>query len=364
MPPLVSIVTPVHQGADTLSECLDSILSQTYQNWECAIVDNCSTDGSTEIARRYARGDSRMRVCRSDTFRRAIANHNFALKQISPDSKYCKVVFADDRIFPQSIEKMVALAEAHPSVGLVGGYWLEGKRLMGTGLPRTTDFVSGRDICRSHFLDRVHVFGSANAVLYRADLVRKYESFYNEANIHADTEVCFELLKHCDFGFVHDVLSFSRVRRGSLSTISADLNTESPGTLHILLTHGRDYLTDAEYALRLDRHLTDYYEFLGKSLFFRRRDKRFWEYHMRQFERVGFSRSRLLQAMVTQAWRAALNPRYSVERLLARRHPHDTDTELSPAGECHPLASEDRAPRARQIRSNESHAPLRAAREG
>jgi len=351
MPPLVSIVTPVHQGADTLSECLDSILSQTYQNWECAIVDNCSTDGSTEIARRYAREDSRLRVCRSETFRRAIANHNFALKQISPDSKYCKVVFADDRIFPESIEKMVAVAEAHPSVGLVGGYWLEGERLMGTRLPRTSDCVSGRDICRSHFLDRVYVFGSANAVLYRADLVRRHEPFYNQANIHADTEVCFELLKHCDFGFVHDVLSFSRVRRGSLSTISADLNTELPGTLHILLTHGRDYLTDAEYRIRLDRHLTDYYEFLGKSLFCRR-DKRFWEYHMCQLDRVGFSRSRLLKAIVTQMGRAGLNPKQSLEKLLARRNSHETDAPSSPVGDRHPLTNDDRPPWERQIRSN------------
>ena len=69
------------------------------------------------------------------------------------------------------------------------------------------------------------MFGSALAVLYRAGLVRGSDPFYNEANIHADTEVCFKLRRTSDFGFVHQILTFTRVRSESLSTISADLHT-------------------------------------------------------------------------------------------------------------------------------------------
>src|SRR6185369_12742705 len=114
--PFVSIVTPVYNGAEYLSECIESILGQTYQNWEYTIVDNCSTDGSSEIACRYAAGDSRIRVHKNQQFLQAIPNHNAALRQISPASKYCKMVFADDWIFPECLEKMVAIAEDHPSV--------------------------------------------------------------------------------------------------------------------------------------------------------------------------------------------------------------------------------------------------------
>src|SRR5262245_33791133 len=125
--PLVSVVTPVYNAAEYLQECIESVRAQTYQNWDYTIVDNCSTDGSAAIARRYAAMDSRIRVCRNAHFLPAIPNHNAALREISTASKYCKVVFGDDWLFPECLQRMVVVAEAHPSVGIVGAYCLEGE---------------------------------------------------------------------------------------------------------------------------------------------------------------------------------------------------------------------------------------------
>src|SRR5262245_34009099 len=186
--PLVSIVTPVYNEAEYLAECVESVLAQTYQNWDYTIVDNCSTDGSVDIARRYAAQDQRIRILENQRFLRAIPNFNGALRQIAPASKYCKVVLGDDWIFPECLERMVAVAEAHPSVGIVGAYALEGGQVRWTGLPYPSTLVCGREICRKHFLDKLYVFGSQTSVLYRADLVRSHDPFYTEANIHADTE--------------------------------------------------------------------------------------------------------------------------------------------------------------------------------
>src|SRR5271167_143509 len=238
--PLVSIVTPVYNEAGHLAECIESVLAQTYQKWDFTIIDNCSTDGSLEVARRYAEKDPRIRIHENQRFLPVIPNHNVALRQISPDSKYCKVVLGDDWIFPDCLEQMVAVAEAHPSVGIVGAYALEGQRVAWTGLPYPSSLVSGLEICRRHLLEGLYVFGSANAVLYRADLVRNRDPFYNETNIHADTEACFALLKTSDFGFVHQILTFTRVRSESLSTVSADLHTYFAGMLQLLLAHGPD----------------------------------------------------------------------------------------------------------------------------
>ena len=74
--PFVSIVTPVHNEAEYLSQCIESILAQTYQNWDYTIVDNCSSDGSLEIANRYAAKDPRIRVVKNPELLRAIPNHN------------------------------------------------------------------------------------------------------------------------------------------------------------------------------------------------------------------------------------------------------------------------------------------------
>jgi glycosyltransferase involved in cell wall biosynthesis len=113
--PLVSVVTPVYNGEDFLTECIESVLRQTYGNYEYIIVNNCSTDRSLEIALNYAKKDGRIRVESNRQFLGVIANHNTAFRLICSDSKYCKVVSADDWLFPECLTRMVGVAEANPS---------------------------------------------------------------------------------------------------------------------------------------------------------------------------------------------------------------------------------------------------------
>ena len=317
--PLVSIVTPVYNGAEYLPECIESVLAQTYQNWDYTIVNNCSTDESMDIARRYAARDSRIRIHDNREFLSVIPNHNGALRQISPASKYCKMLFADDWIFPECIERMVSVAEQYPSVGIVGAYVLQGTEVICTGLPYATKMEKGREICRQHFLNRLHVFGSANAVLYRADSVRSMDPFYNEANIHADTEVCFTLLRSSDFGFVHQVLTFTRVRSESLSTISADLHTYFAGMLQLLLGHGADYLSQGELQGLIQRHMSEYYKFLGKSMLLG--DSDILSYHKRKLVEAGvsFSWPRVVKGALATISGHVLNPKSTAEKLLKTR---------------------------------------------
>lgn len=58
---LVSIITPCYNASSTISQTIDSVLKQTYGNWEMLIIDDCSTDGSKEIIDEYARRDKRIR---------------------------------------------------------------------------------------------------------------------------------------------------------------------------------------------------------------------------------------------------------------------------------------------------------------
>jgi glycosyltransferase involved in cell wall biosynthesis len=340
-PPRVSIVTPLYNNAEHLCECIESILAQTYHNWDCTIVNNCSTDGSAEIAHRYAAKDSRIRVHDHSQFLSALANHNASLRLSSPTCKYCKIVFADDWIFPECLERMVALAEDHPSVGIVGAYTLEGRRVTCTGLPYHSKVFSGYEVCRQHLLNRVWVFGSANSLLYRADLVRKRDPFYDETNVHADDDVCFALLKSCDFGFVHQVLTFTRVRQGSLNAKSSEMRTFYAGSLHTLVTHGPDYLSDEELKMRLEQHLSDYYRFLGRSLLLGR-GRRFWDYHKSKMLEAGagFSRARLMRGLLATLLDLALNPKSTIEKLSAGSNSSLAERARKPASP--PAAISDR----------------------
>ena len=189
--PLVSVVTPVHNGEAYLGECIESVLAQTYQNWDYTIVDNCSTDRSREVALRYAEKDCRIRVVTTDRLLDVMKSQNTAFRQLSPEAEYCKMLHADDWMFSNCLEQMVALGEDHPSVGVIGSYRLDGVWVELDGLPFPSTVVPGQRLCRSMLGGGPRVFGSPSALLYRARYVRQRPEFFDEADFHADVAACF-----------------------------------------------------------------------------------------------------------------------------------------------------------------------------
>lgn len=319
--PLVSIVTPVYNGEAYLAECIESVLAQTYQRWEYIIVNNCSTDGTLKVAERFAALDGRIRVYTNPQLLDIIANHNRAFRLISADSKYCKVVSADDWLFPECIVRMVKLAEANSSVGVVGSYQLSGSgtnwenwRVRWTQIPFQMSVVPGREACRLRLLGGPYVFGTPSSCLYRSDLVRKWEAFYPNATAEGDTSGCFRCLLESDLGFVHQVLCYERVHEAAISAECRRLNTYVSSWLGDLVDYGPACLTDAEFAARLKIILAFYYRFLAKSAF-RRKDEKFWEYHRKRLAECGYSlsRLRLIGAVCEEVADVVLNPKLTIE---------------------------------------------------
>jgi len=319
--PRVSIVTPVYNGGPYLRECLESVLRQTYDNWDYTLVNNCSTDDTQLIAEEYARRDGRIRIHNNTCHVRVVANHNIAIRAISPDSKYCKVLFADDWLFENCLSAMVQLAEAHPTVGIVGAYGLCGTRVAWHGLPFPTPIVPGHSIARAHLLGELSVFGSPTSTMLRSDLVRARDPFYNESNLHADREACFETLRHWDFGFVHEVLTFTRMDNESLRRMAGRLNMHLVGFIDDVLKFGKIYLSDTEYEKRLEDLWDEYYTFLARSLF-EKRVTGFWSFHRRKLCDMGhpLHRLRLLKAVVARVFNAVLNPKRTLEIIWKRLH--------------------------------------------
>jgi glycosyltransferase involved in cell wall biosynthesis len=321
--PLVSVVTPVYNGEPYLAECIESVLAQTYSNWEYTIVDNCSSDATLALAHKYARVDKRITVHENDIFLDVIGNHNNAFRLISPNSKYCKVVSADDWLFPECLTRMIALAETHPSVGIVGSYQLSGGgdnwHLRTDGLPYYSTVLSGREICRLHFLSDISVFGNPTSSLYRSDLIRSTECFYPNSSAEADVSACFKYLKNADFGFVHQVLSYERVHNDRITTTSTALNAYLGSMLSDLLTYGSFYLTSDELAECKETLITKYYRFLaiGAVNF---QGRKFWRYHKKRLQDIGLPLSgvRLAEMIGLKLADLLFNPKQTVERMLRR----------------------------------------------
>ncbi|UCG57947.1 MAG: glycosyltransferase family 2 protein [Phycisphaerales bacterium] len=112
--PSVSIGMPVFNGANYITEALDSLLAQTYTDFEIIISDNASTDGTEEICRAYARKDRRIRYLRNKTNLGAVKNYNrvFALSS----GEYFKWAAHDDMCAPEYLERCVDVLSQHPSV--------------------------------------------------------------------------------------------------------------------------------------------------------------------------------------------------------------------------------------------------------
>ena len=284
--PLVSVITPVYNGEEFLHECIESVLAQTYVNWDYTIVDNCSKDRTIEIARAYAAKDPRIRLLENTEFLPIIQNHNRAIRQISPQSKYCKVVQADDWLFPDCLMRMVALAESSPSIGLVGAYGLDGVRVIWVGLPHPIRVLPGMEACRRRLLGGPWVFGTPTSTLIRAEFVRKWKNFYDEANLHADTTVCFRVLQESDFGFINQILTFSRTRPESNNVFATRMNSFPLAWLTDLIEYGPRCLSDTEYRGRLQAQLDEYYEFLAESAL-QLRERKFWDFHKDRLRSLG-----------------------------------------------------------------------------
>lgn len=322
---LVSIVTPVYNGGTYLAECIESVLKQTYGNWEYIIVNNCSTDDTLKVGERYARMDKRVRVHNNETFLAIIANHNKAFQLISADSTYCKVVSADDWILPECLERMVALADANPSVGIVGSYQLSGGAhkwyLRTYGLPYHSKVVSGREICRAQFLAGMDVFGNPTSNLYRSSLVRATDCFYPNSSAEADLSACFKHLKSADFGFVHQVLSCERIHEVRQTSISQGLNAYLSSKIGDLLAYGPFYLTGDELEGCVNDLLDKYYTYLATSAL-HLRGREFWRYHESRLKELGYplSRLRLSKAVSLKVIDSLLNPKRTIEEVLKRAH--------------------------------------------
>ena len=327
--PLVSIVTPFYNTRQYLSECIESVLAQTYHNFEYLLVNNCSTDGSADIARQYADRDPRVRLIHADTFRNQTQNYNYALTHISDKSAYCKIVQADDWILPQCIGLMVSVAQRRDSIGLVSGYNLLGSnvtaRVANTGLPYRADgWFAGSDVCRMQILEGHHFFGSPTSVMFHSDVVRSRTPFYQEL-MFEDTAACLEILKDWDFGFVFQVIAYQRTENESFMSRIRRLDPYMMlEKMEVVSIGARPHLNDDEYRAAVADRKGRYFRFLARNAILGR-DGDFWDYHKQGLARLGIqvSRRTLCRYVIWQLVDKLLNPKRTVEQLIAQRKRKD-----------------------------------------
>jgi glycosyltransferase involved in cell wall biosynthesis len=117
MNPLVSIGIPAYNGAQFLRECLDSILAQTFEDFEVNLIDDCSTDETVAIASAYCKRDPRITVHLNPVRLGLVGNFNRCVALAR--GKYVCIFGQDDVMLPENIGLKLELLENNPAVGFV-----------------------------------------------------------------------------------------------------------------------------------------------------------------------------------------------------------------------------------------------------
>lgn len=111
----VSVCMPVYNGENYIAESIQSVLDQTYQNFELIISDNCSTDKTSEIVKSF--DDSRIKYLRNSENIGLVANFNQVIGLAI--GKYICIWAHDDVMFPDNLSSKVAILDKHENVGFI-----------------------------------------------------------------------------------------------------------------------------------------------------------------------------------------------------------------------------------------------------
>lgn len=262
----VSIVTPAYNAGKFLQQCIESALAQRHTAFEHVIVDNASTDDTRAIAESYARRDSRVRVISHPHTLPFVDNWNSVLEAISASSLYCQTLHADDWLYPNCLERMVALGERNPSAGVFGSLRLRGEDVQCGGLPRDRELFSGSEIARMFLRGEAFAMAPTSGMI-RADLVRARRPFYPARYLHADLAAYFAILADTDYGFCHEVLAFSRPHDGSITrTVAERRKTLIREWPMMMAEYGLKYFSRDEYDLLIRRHYRRHHRVLVRAM--------------------------------------------------------------------------------------------------
>ncbi|MGH3834148.1 MAG: glycosyltransferase family 2 protein [Pseudonocardiaceae bacterium] len=205
--PRLSIGLPVYNGEQYLTEALDALLGQSYEDFELIISDNASTDGTEDICRRYLAQDPRISYVRQPRNIGAAPNHNFVFRQAR--GELFKWASHDDLYARDLLLRCVEVLDEHPHV-VLSHAWQAIIDGAGT-VTQSVDYRLATDSLRAPDRFRALLFAAGGDDFYgviRADVLRRiapHDSYH-----HADRTIVAEIALHGPFYQVPELLYFRR----------------------------------------------------------------------------------------------------------------------------------------------------------
>lgn len=201
----ISIVLPVYNGERFLAEAIESVLKQTYKNFELIIVDDCSTDRTGEIAKHYMNRDSRIKLIRNETNQKLPKSLNIGFEMAK--GKYYTWTSDDNKYKANALETMYQQMEEHPEYGLLYAnmeYINEYDEVIGS-------------LCSCE--QDIYLYNCVGACfLYRAECQKKLGGYDENRFLVEDYEYWLRISQYYEIGHIDMVLYQYRYHGKSLTT--------------------------------------------------------------------------------------------------------------------------------------------------
>lgn len=214
---LISIITPLYNGSDYLEKAIQSVISQTYRNWEMIIVDDCSKDDSLEKAQRYAALDARIKVLELAQNSGAAVARNAAIE--AAGGRYVAFLDSDDLWRADKLEKQINFMEANQVAFSYSAYEKvdENGRIFGVvGVPQKVSYTDLLKVCS---------IGCLTAIYDTKVLGKVYMPINTKREDYA---TWLAILKKIDYAYgMNEVLAQYRVYDSQTSSKKAKMAKEN-----------------------------------------------------------------------------------------------------------------------------------------
>lgn len=192
--PLISIIVPVYEIEKYICDCLESIKTQSYPNFECLIIDDCGHDNSITLAYQLIKkwnNDNRFIIIRRNKNGGLSAARNTGIDYSSGD--YIYFLDGDDKIMPQALESLVFSVCKYPGVQMVQGnvVYENNKEVWQFKPSDFPEYSENQEWIRAQMLQWKIAISSWNK-LYRSDYIKANRLRFQEGIIHEDVKWCWD----------------------------------------------------------------------------------------------------------------------------------------------------------------------------
>jgi glycosyltransferase involved in cell wall biosynthesis len=257
--PRISVCIPTYNGEKFLRECIESVLEQTFRDFEVVVVDDCSSDGTVAIVNEYAAGDPRIRVIRNEQNLGLVGNWNRCVELAR--GEWIKFVFQDDLLMPACLERMLQASCGH--AGLIScrrklifeegttarsREWYLQHASMVDNLFSTEHVVSPercQDLAVKH--PGSNLFGEPTAVMLHRTVFPRFGLFNATLIMSCDLEYWTRVAINTGAICVPEELASFRVHQASASSANLDYRKYRTDTLDSLIIF-HDYVYHPLYA--------------------------------------------------------------------------------------------------------------------